>query len=124
MPMRGIRGATTAAERTRESVLAATEELLRALVKENTVEPEDVAAVLFTASPDLSAEYPATAARVGLGWTYVPLMSAQEIATPHGQVRCIRILILWNTDKTQREIKHVYLGEAADLRSRDRSSLQ
>ena len=71
MPMRGIRGATTAAERTRESVLAATEELLRALVRENSVESEDVAGVLFTASPDLSVEYPAAAARVGLGWTYV-----------------------------------------------------
>lgn len=118
MPVRGIRGATTAPERTPESVMAVTEELLRALVSENSIEPEDIAAALFTASPDLTVGYPATAARVGLGWTYVPLMSAQEVATPQGQERCIRILILWNTDKTQREIKHVYLREATDLRSR------
>ena len=117
--MRGIRGATTASERSRESVFEATVELLEALVRENGVDPEDVAAVLFTASPDLSAEYPATAAREGMGWIYVPLLSSQEIDVPHGQERCIRILIFWNTDKSQREIRHVYLREAADLRSRN-----
>ena len=118
MPMRGIRGATTAPERNHEAVMDATIELLLALVSENELDSEDIAAVLFTASPDLAVGYPATAARVGLGWTYVPLMSAQEIATPQGQERCIRVLILWNTDKTQREIKHVYLREATELRSR------
>ena len=118
MPVRGIRGATTAPERSSESVMNVTKELLRALVGENSVETEDIAAVLFTASPDLTVGYPATAARVGLGWTDVPLMSSQEIAMPGGQERCVRILILWNTDKSQREIKHVYLREAAGLRSR------
>ena len=118
MPVRGIRGATTAPERTSESVMAVTKELLLALVSENSVETEDIAAVLFTASPDLTVGYPATAARVGLGWTDVPLVSSQEIDMPGGQERCIRILILWNTDKSQREIKHVYLREATGLRSR------
>ena len=74
--------------------------------------------MFFTASPDLSAEYPAAAARERLGWDQVPLHSSQEIDVPDGQERCIRILIFWNTEKTQREIKHVYLREAADLRSR------
>ena len=98
--------------------MSVTKELLRALVSENSVETEDIAAVLFTASPDLTVGYPATAARVGLGWTDVPLVSSQEIDMPGGQERCIRILILWNTDKSQREIKHVYLREATGLRSR------
>ncbi len=118
MPVRGIRGATTAPERTRDAVMDVTVELLQALVSENSLDSEDIAAVLFTASPDLAVGYPATAARVGLGWTNVPLVSAQEIAIPGGQERCIRILILWNTDKSQREIKHVYLREATSLRSR------
>ena len=118
MPVRGIRGATTAPERTTESVMAVTKELLQALVSENAVETEDIASVLFTASPGPQGRIPATAARVGLGWTDVPLVSSQEIDMPGGQERCIRILILWNTDKSQREIKHVYLREATGLRSR------
>ena len=58
--------------------MAVTKELLLALVSENSVETEDIASVLFTASPDLKVGYPATAARVGLGWTDVPLVSSRK----------------------------------------------
>ncbi len=116
--MRGIRGATTASDCTSEAVLSATEELLRAMVDANSLDPSDVVAAFFTASPDLVADYPAAAARERLGWYQVPLHSSQEIDVPDGQVRCIRILILWNTGKSQREIRHVYLREAVGLRSR------
>jgi len=114
--VRGVRGATTAGANTREAVLDATRELLTAMVEANRISPDHVAAVLFTTSPDLVAEFPAVAARQ-MGWVEVPLMCGHEMAAPHGQTRCVRILVLWNTSKHQTEIKHVYLKEAADLRT-------
>ncbi len=114
--VRGVRGATTASANTREAVLDATRELLTAMVEANRISPDDVAAVLFSTSPDLVAEFPAVAARQ-MGWVEVPLMCGHEMAVPHGQARCVRILVLWNTSKHQTEIKHVYLKEAADLRT-------
>ncbi len=114
--VRGVRGATTADENTREAVLVATQELLRSVIDANGIAPEDAAAVLFSTSPDLVAEFPAVAARQ-MGWDTVPLMCGHEMSAPHGQTRCIRILVLWNTDKLQDEIRHVYLKEAVDLRT-------
>ena len=114
--VRGVRGATTADANTRQAVLEATRELLTAMIEANGISPDDVAATHFTTSPDLLAEFPAVAARQ-MGWGAVPLMCGHEMATPHGQARCIRILVLWNTAKGQSDIKHVYLKEAADLRS-------
>lgn len=116
MMVRGVRGATTASANKREAVLDATRDLLNAMVEANGIATDDVAAVHFTASPDLVAEFPAVAARQ-MGWGAVPLMCGHEMAAPHGQARCIRILVLWNTTKRQSEVKHVYLKEAAHLRS-------
>ena len=118
MAVRGIRGATTADDGGREAVLRATADLLQSVVEANGVDPDDVAAVHFTTSPDLVAEFPAVAARDTLGWDAVPLLCGHEMAAKHGQERCIRILVLWNTERLQRDIKHVYLKEAANLRSR------
>lgn len=115
MPVRGIRGATVAAENTRDSILAATRELLLALIDANDIHPDDVASAWFTTSPDLDAEYPALAAR-DLGWHNTALLCAHEMAVPHGLPRCIRILIHLNTDLPPQAIKHVYLGDAAGLR--------
>ncbi len=114
--VRGVRGATTAAANARDAVLDATRELLNAMVEANGISPDDVAAAHFTTSPDLVAEFPAVAARQ-MGWGAVPLMCGHEMGAPHGQARCIRILVLWNTANGQSDIKHVYLKEAADLRS-------
>ncbi len=114
--VRGVRGATTASANTREAVLEATTELIRQLVSENEIDSEDLAAVHFNTSPDLVAEFPAVAVREGLGWDYVPLLNGQEIDRPDAQRKCIRVLMLWNTDKSQREIKHVYLRDATSLR--------
>lgn len=116
MAVRGVRGATIAAEDRIEAILAATRELLEALVQANpSMKTVDIASALFTVSADLSAAYPASAARQ-MGWVEVPLVCAQEIPVPGGLERCIRILIHWNTDLSQAEIHHVYLGEAARLR--------
>lgn len=115
MPVRGIRGAIVAAENTKEAILESTRELLLAMIAANDIQPEDVASVWFTTSPDLTAEYPALAARA-LGWTDVALLCGHEMAVPHGMSKAIRILVHLNTDKPAHAIKHVYLGAAATLR--------
>lgn len=115
--LRGLRGATTAAANTREAILAATEQLLRALQEANGFHPADVESAIFTSSPDLTAEYPARAAR-RLGWDDVPLLGSTEVAVPppDGLPRCIRVLVHLYTTKSPRDLKHMYLRETAKLR--------
>ena len=115
MATRGIRGATTVEHNDREQILAATRELLEVLVRLNGLRPDDVAYVWFTVTPDLDAEFPAFAARE-IGWTEVPLMCGREIPVPGAIAGCIRVLIDWNTAKTQREIRHAFLHRAKELR--------
>ena len=112
---RGVRGATTAEHDSEEAILAATLELLARLVQSNGIEPDMVASVLFTVTPDLTAAFPARAARE-LGWKHVPLLDALEIPVPGSLPYCVRVLILWNTDMSQAGIRHVYLRGAASLR--------
>ena len=114
--VRGVKGATTTEGTSVEDVLTATAELLQVLVDENGIEQDDIASVQFTTSPDLVAEFPAVAARERFDWNDVPLMCGHEMARPGALTRCIRILILWNTEKAQNEIKHAYLNGAAKLR--------
>jgi chorismate mutase len=115
MATRGIRGATTVERNDREQILAATRELLEVLVRLNGLRPDDIAYVWFTVTPDLDAEFPAFAARE-IGWTEVPLMCGREIPVPGAIAGCIRVLIDWNTGKTQREIRHAFLHRARELR--------
>ena len=115
MPCRGIRGAITVESDSAAAILAASRDLLSQIVTANGVDPADIASVLFTVTADLSAAFPAQAARE-LGWHQVPLMDAQEIPVPGSLARCLRVLIHWNTTKSQAEIQHVYLGRAAALR--------
>ncbi len=116
MPVRGIRGATVVEHDDPEEVLAATRELLSALLKANpSLNPSDLASAIFTVTGDLCSAYPARAARQ-LGWDDVPLMCALEIPVPGSLPRCIRVLVHWNTDLPQAAVRHVYLGDAASLR--------
>ncbi len=115
MSVRGIRGATTVSEDTAEAILEATEELVREIVHANAIQAEDVASALFTVTPDLSAEFPAAAAR-RMGWTLVPLLNFTEIGVPGRLARCVRVLVHVNTGKAQNEMVHVYLREAVSLR--------
>jgi len=115
MPVRGVRGATTVAANDAQSIVSATEELLTEMVSSNGIQVEDVAAVLFTTTGDLDAAFPAKAARV-LGWQHVPLLDAREIPVPGSLPRCIRVLLLWNTDVPQCRVAHVYQREARKLR--------
>jgi chorismate mutase len=116
MPVRGIRGATTVCEDNPDAIRLATREMLLAICAANpTLRPADIASALFTLTEELRAVYPAQAARE-LGWEEVPLMCAQEIPVPGSLPCCIRVMLLWNTDLAQNEIKHVYLRDAVKLR--------
>jgi chorismate mutase len=112
---RGIRGATTVDVDSAAAILEATRELLSQIVEANDVVADDVASALFTITPDLAATFPARAAR-DMGWQQVALMDAQEIPVPGSLPRCVRVLIHWNTEKSQAEVRHVYLRGAASLR--------
>src|SRR2546422_11087214 len=115
--LRGLRGATTAAANTGQAILDATAELLRALQDAYGFRPEEVESAIFTSTPDLTAEYPARAARL-LGWSGVPLLGASEVAVPPPSAlpRCIRVLLHFYTAKPPGQVKHMYLREAAKLR--------
>lgn len=112
---RGVRGATSADANTKEAIVAATRELLEALVAANGIDPADVGSVFLTATPDLNAEFPAQAARQ-MGWDDAALLCAQEIAVPGATPSLLRVLIHWNTTRTQAEVRHVYLKGARALR--------
>ncbi len=115
--VRGIRGAIQVAGNTRAAIVGATKKLLLAMVRDNALDPADIAGAFFTTTVDLNADFPAHAARaLGPAWSHVPLLGAQEMDTPAGLSRCLRILILANTDRLARKIRHVYLGAAAAMR--------
>ncbi len=112
---RGVRGATTVEADDREQILNATRHLLGLMIRRNNMETADVCSALFTVTGDLSAEFPALAARQ-LGWLEVPLLCCYEISVTGSLPKCIRILVHWNTTKAQSEIEHVYLHGAKKLR--------
>ena len=115
---RGIRGATTVDSNTKEAILAASSELLQKMVKDNGVVKEQIACVFFTTTTDLNAAFPAQAAR-RLGWSEVALLCGHEMNVPGSMGRCLRVLMLINTDKQLRDIIHVYIKGTESLRSDD-----
>jgi chorismate mutase len=112
---RGVRGATTADDNSREAILQATRQLLALMIRQNGIEPADVGSVIFSTTVDLNAEFPALAARQ-LGWLDVPLLCTNEIDVPGSLRQCVRILIHWNTSLAQNEVTHIYLKGAVKLR--------
>jgi chorismate mutase len=115
MACRGVRGATTVTANTREEILGETRKLLALMIRFNDIETADVASAIFTVTSDLNAEFPALAARQ-LGWLDVPLLCSYEVDVPGSLRHCVRVLVHWNTDKTQQQITHVYVKEAQRLR--------
>jgi chorismate mutase len=115
MLCRGVRGATTVESDSREEILTATRQLLALMIRLNGIEPEFVASAIFSTTPDLNSEFPALAARQ-LGWLDVPLLCTHELAVPGSLPRCVRILLHWNTEKSQKEIRPVYIKGAMKLR--------
>jgi chorismate mutase len=116
MAIRGVRGATTADRNDAVAIAERTLELIRVLVERNGIRSEDVASATFTATGDLDAEFPAMPVRALPGWEDVPLLCAREIPVPGSLGGCIRVLLHWNTDKAQAEIRHAFLRGARGLR--------
>lgn len=115
MKVRGIRGAITVTENTTEAILEATQALLAEIIRVNGVEEDDVASILFTTTEDLTACFPAKAAR-DLGWQQAALLGFQEMNVPDALPSVVRVLIHWNTTKPYQEIEHVYMRGAVALR--------
>ena len=114
--VRGIRGAITVEEDTPEAIHQATRELLLKMLEANGIQSyEELAAVIFTVTEDLTSAFPAEAARQ-IGMHRVPLLSDREVPVPGSLPRVIRVLALWNTDTPQDRVRHVYLREAVRLR--------
>lgn len=111
-----MRGAVSVARNEAGPIVAATESLLLQMLEQNGVQPPDVISILFTATPDLDAEFPAAAAR-SLGLDDVPLMCASEIDVPGSLPRCVRVMLHVYTERAYASLRHVYLGEARRLRS-------
>jgi chorismate mutase len=114
---RGIRGATTVEQNSREAILEATRELLQQLIQKNDLRAEDIASAIFTVTADLDAVYPALAARSpAIGWRDVALMCAREVPVPGSLRKCIRVLLHVNTTRSNGQIQHIYLRDAVMLR--------
>jgi len=115
MAVCALRGAVTVAENTREAILEATRVMLLDLIEKNGLQAKQVISAWFSATPDLDAAYPAVAARE-LGWTEAALLCVQEMPVQGSLPLCIRVLVLWDTEKMQGEMKHSYLRGAEVLR--------
>lgn len=113
--LRAIRGAVQVEQDSAESISAAVTNLMQAIFERNQIEHEDLVSVIFTATPDLVAAFPATAAR-SLGLGDIPLICAQELAISGAMPRVIRVMVHTQTTRERAEIEHVYLGGAAALR--------
>jgi chorismate mutase len=111
----GIRGATTVERNEAQEILDATDELLRAIIAANDLQPDDIVSAFFTVTNDLDAAFPARAAE-DFGWNIVALLHATEIPVPGSLPRCIRLLVHAYTTRTRAEIKHCYLRRAIILR--------
>ena len=120
MPVRGIRGATTARDNTADAITEATEELLRELVRLNDLDQAEIAFAYFTTTRDLDAEFPALAAR-RLGWLDVPLLCGHDMdvrqPNPRAVALCVRVLLLYNTPKPQSTMRFAYLRGAEAIKA-------
>jgi chorismate mutase len=120
LSVRGIRGATTAEANTAEAITEATEELLRELARLNDLEVAEICFAYLTTTHDLTAEFPAFAAR-RLGWTEVPLLCGHDmdvqLPNPRGVPKCVRVLLLYNTPLPQSAMRFAYLRGAKAIKA-------
>ncbi|MDQ2837780.1 MAG: chorismate mutase [Actinomycetota bacterium] len=116
MTVRAVRGAIQVEANERQAVLDGASELVQEVMRRNQIAAEDLISILFTATPDLTAEFPAYAARQ-LGLTDVPLMCASEIAVPGALPLTLRLLAHVDTQLDRAQLRHVYLRGAAALRT-------
>jgi chorismate mutase len=110
-----VRGAITCDDNTKAEIEAKTQRMMNELLARNELDHDQLVSIIFTATDDLTAEFPAVAAR-GLGLGDVPLLCARELGIDHGMARCIRVLVHCYTDRPRDELHHVYLDGARALR--------
>ena len=116
MKTRAVRGAISVDDNTPSALKEAVKELVGEMLKANSIETEDISHAIFTLTKDLNAGFPAKYARELFDWQYVPMMCYNELDVPNSLPKCLRVMIVVNTDKAQKEIKHIYLKEASSLR--------
>jgi chorismate mutase len=115
MSVRALRGATQVVANSPEAIAAGVKELLTEILAANALTPSDVISVLFTASPDLNAAFPAAFARE-VGFESVPLICAVEIDVPGALDRTIRVMAHVESEMSAKEVSHIYLHGAKALR--------
>lgn len=115
MKLRALRGAITCDEDSKDEIDAKTQQLVRDLLERNEIDHDDLVSIIFTATDDLTSEFPATGARA-LGLGDVPLLCARELGIGHGMPRVVRVLVHCYTDRDRADLHHVYLGGARALR--------
>lgn len=113
--VRAIRGATTVFNNDKNEMLNETKKLLKEIIEKNNINKDDIISIIFTATKDLDAVFPAVAARE-IGLNDVALMCMNEFDVPYGLKKCIRVMFHINTDKDKSEIKHIYLNDSKVLR--------
>ena len=116
MYSRGVRGAITLEDNTKEEIKSAVVQLLNKMLEENSIKKEDISFAIFTTTIDLNADFPAKYARLECGFNNVPMMCYHEADVENSLKKCLRILLNINTNKTQNEIHHIYLKGAKILR--------
>jgi chorismate mutase len=110
-----LRGAITCDEDTKEEIDRKTQRLMQELLARNELQNENLVSILFTATDDLTAEFPAVGARA-LGLGDVPLICARELGVTHGMKRVVRVMVHCYSDRERGELHHVYLEGARALR--------
>lgn len=113
--MIGIRGATTIVQDNEEEVIRGTIELLKEILKANSLDKDKLTAIFFTCTRDIVSAYPAKAAR-HIGFTDIPLMCFQEMLVEGSLGKCIRVCVFYDGDISKKDVRHIYLNEAMKLR--------
>ena len=116
MAVRGVRGATSVEADDPALIRQAARELMEEIIRRNQITNFDgIISAVFTTTEDLVSAFPAEAARA-MGMNQVPLLCAREIPVTGSMPRCIRVLLHVNSERTSKEIEHVYLRDAQKLR--------
>lgn len=114
--VRAVRGATVVSADSPELIAEAVLELLTEMTGSNGIATDDIVSVMFTMTRDLRSEFPARAARALEGWREIPMLCTTEIDVPGALPNCIRVLMHAYSGRARDDIRHVYLGDARQLR--------
>ena len=116
MALRGIRGATTVSENSREEIWRSAQQLVTEILSQNQILFENIGAIIFSSTEDLTVAFPTTGVRQLPHFDLIPLFDTRQIAVENSLPKCVRVLVLADVDKKISEVHHVYLGGAKNLR--------